>query len=116
MSNMIFNGFGKIKFIDMRGRVGKELNMFGDIAYDYAQVLQSLISYDEVLTDKRVNESYRDNLLQCFWECKSQNAPALRDNDIKLICRSLLFSLIPLHNGQGECDRSKAFFGLMSQG
>lgn len=98
MTNILINNFGKIKLIDMRGQMGDTLTIFGDRFYDYAKLYQSLIGYDEILEDKYVNLNYKNNMLKCF----EKNFSEIYDNKyldyVKIITKSLLFTLIPLHN------------------
>jgi len=44
-TNIIINNYDKIKFIDMRGKLGTELTICGDLE----KIYQSLIGYDEIL-------------------------------------------------------------------
>ena len=52
LTNILFNNFGKIKFIDMRGNLGEKKTILGDSFYDWAKLYQSLIGYDEILLEK----------------------------------------------------------------
>ena len=97
LSNILINKHGKIKMIDMRGKLGDTLSIYGDIMYDWAKIYQSLVGYDEILTNNHVSAAYKAGLLRVFQdECEKQlGAKAI--TDVRLICVSLLFSLIPLH-------------------
>ena len=63
-TNILINDLNKIKFIDMRGRVGDELTICGDWLYDWAKVYQSLIGYDEILLNKPVSDEYKQKMIQ----------------------------------------------------
>jgi capsule biosynthesis phosphatase len=54
-SNCILNYDNDIKLIDMRGKIGDTLTLYGDIFYDYAKIYQSLLGYDEVLLEKQIS-------------------------------------------------------------
>jgi hypothetical protein len=82
-----------IKFIDMRGKIGDELTIFGDLYYDLAKIYQSLLGYDYILNNIEIDTHYAQRLIKHF-ELKFQ--PQHLDA-IKLITASLLFSLLPLH-------------------
>ena len=56
----------KFKFIDMRGKVGEELTLYGDWLYDWAKFYQSLIGYDEILLDKEINKEYKSKMIKTF--------------------------------------------------
>jgi tRNA A-37 threonylcarbamoyl transferase component Bud32 len=103
-TNIIVNENEKIKLLDPRGKIGEMHTIYGDCNYDRAKILQSLIGYDEVLQDKYVNEEYRNIFLRIFKE--------RYDNyeEIAVITKSLLFSLIPLHE---ESKRAK-FYELIN--
>jgi len=98
MTNILVNSFGKIKFIDMRGKLGNELTICGDFLYDWAKLYQSLIGYDKILLDKVINEKYEKKMIETF-ETKFLEFHSHADlNNLKIITKSLLFTLIPLHN------------------
>ena len=97
-SNIILNENRNFKFIDMRGIVGKELTIFGDIFYDYSKIYQSLIGYDEILLEKYISNSYRDSLVKVFNAFILSNFGEKYITHIQMITKSLIFSLIPIHN------------------
>ena len=99
-TNIIINNYGKIKFIDMRGKVGDKLTIHGDWLYDWAKIYQSIIGYDEILLSKNVNKLYKKKIINIF---KNYFINHFSDNDfenLKIITKSLIFSLIPLHNNE----------------
>ena len=83
-----------IKFIDMRGKLGDELSILGDVYYDYAKVYQSLIGYDFILNDLEIDNVYTSNFVTHF---ESYFTPE-EITHIKTLTSSLLFTLLPLHN------------------
>lgn len=83
-----------IKFIDMRGKLGDELSILGDIYYDYAKVYQSLIGYDFILNDLEIDNVYISDFVTHF---ESYFTPK-EVTHIKILTSSLLFTLLPLHN------------------
>ena len=93
-SNIILTNTGKIKLIDVKGKQGNDFSIFGDCFYDYAKIYQSLIGYDEILLDKKIKESYKKKMINYF-NSKFTNEDLEK---IKNITKSLLVSLIPLHN------------------
>ena len=97
-TNIILNTFGKIKFIDMRGQVGSKLSIYGDWLYDWAKIYQSLIGYDKILLNKEINEIYENTLIECFTNYFLTNFTHEDFSNLKIITKSLLFTLIPLHN------------------
>ena len=98
LTNILFNNFGKIKFIDMRGNLGEKKTILGDFFYDWAKLYQSLIGYDEILLDKQVNDNYKIEMIDFFKKYIVKNYSIEDFQNIKLITKSLLFTLIPLHN------------------
>lgn len=104
MTNIIINNYDKIKFIDMRGKQGDDLSIFGDWLYDWAKLYQSILGYDKILQDKEINPDYekimKDKFEEYFIELFSKNDL----NNLKIITNSLLFSLIPLHDNE-KCFR-----------
>lgn len=84
-----------IKFIDMRGKLGDELTLEGDMFYDLAKVYQSIIGYDFILNDIEIDNIYVNQFINHF---ESRLIGVESINHIKLITASLLFSLLPLHS------------------
>lgn len=99
-TNILINEFGKIKFIDMRGKLGNKLTIYGDWLYDWGKLYQSLIGYDEILEDKYVNSDYKNILINYFVELFVNRFSENDFDNLKLITKSLLFSLIPLHDNE----------------
>jgi len=102
-TNIIINNYDKIKFIDMRGKVGDKLTIMGDWLYDWAKLYQSLIGYDSILLSKPINYKYQIKMIECF---KSYFINSYSEDDfknLKLITKCLLFTLIPLHDNT-KCD------------
>ena len=100
-SNIILTKEGNIKLVDVKGKIGDEYTIYGDPLYDYAKIYQSLIGYDEILLDKNIDESYRKRLLTYF-ESLFLNEELVK---IKNITKSLLYSLIPLHNDPKKFEK-----------
>ena len=100
MTNILVNNFGKIKFIDMRGKLGDKLTYYGDFLYDWAKLYQSLIGYDKILTHKNISERYESNMIKCFKNYFIELYSETHFDFLKTIVKSLLFTLIPLHNNE----------------
>lgn len=110
-TNIIINVHGKIKFIDMRGKLGTKLSVCGDHLYDWAKLFQSLVGYDEVLDGTKVGRTYKASMIDAF---EKHIKEFLSDREIqmtKIITKSLLFSLIPLHHNE-KCAK---YYGLIDQ-
>lgn len=103
-TNIIINSYGKIKFIDMRGRVGDVLTIYGDWLYDWAKIYQSVIGYDEILLSKSINKTYKTHIISIFKKYFLSIASKEDFNNVKLITKSLIFSLIPLHHNEKCVD------------
>ena len=93
-TNILINNLGKIKFIDMRGKVGDKLSIVGDKYYDYAKILQSLVGYDEIMHNTTVLLSYKEKFVKHFFS----KFDHVEIHNIKIITKSLLFTLIPFHD------------------
>ena len=104
MTNIIINNYDKIKFIDMRGKQGEELTIFGDWLYDWAKLYQSILGYDKILQDKEINSDYEKKMKETFEEYFIELFSIEDLKNVKMITKSLLFSLIPLHNNE-KCFR-----------
>lgn len=102
-TNIIVDNSGSIRFIDMRGKQGNDVTIMGDINYDYAKIYQSLVGYDEILEDGNINLVYRNRMIKYFEELIVNKFGEKTMNDIKVITKSLLFSLLPLHCNE-KCE------------
>jgi tRNA A-37 threonylcarbamoyl transferase component Bud32 len=109
-TNILINKHSKIKFIDMRGRLGDNLTIYGDKLYDWAKIYQSLIGYDEILMSKIVNSDYKNNLIEVFKNYFIKQFSLDDLQNLKMITKSLLFSLVPLHNNE-KCQQ---YFNLIN--
>lgn len=97
-TNILINQFGKIKFIDMRGKQGDQLSIYGDWLYDWGKLYQSLVGYDEILVEKYVDPDYKYKFLAHF---KKKFIADFGNNsflDLVMVTKLLLFTLIPLHD------------------
>lgn len=97
-SNIIINTSGKIKFIDMRGELGKIQTIYGDWLYDWAKLYQSLIGYDKIMQGKLTSPAYEKKMRECFEMYFLQCYTMADLENLKVLTKSLLFTLIPLHN------------------
>jgi dTDP-glucose pyrophosphorylase len=109
MTNILINNFGKIKFIDMRGKIGNHLTIYGDWLYDWSKLYQSLIGYDKILQNKQLNKNYEDHMIHIFETYFIEHFSFDDLKNLKLITKSLLFSLIPLHNN----DKCNEYYDLI---
>ena len=50
----------------MRGKLGNNLSIMGDKFYDYGKIYQSLTGYEEILGNKQVSSTYKENLIKHF--------------------------------------------------
>lgn len=108
-TNIIINNHEKIKFIDMRGKIGETLSIVGDIFYDYAKIYQSIIGYDEILFNKYISINYKKKIIKWFEDKIINKFGKNQLEAIKQITKSLLFTLLPLHNNK-KCNK---YFNLI---
>lgn len=100
MTNILINSHGKIKFIDMRGKLGDVLTIYGDWLYDWAKLYQSLIGYDKILQNKEITKEYENKMITKFKQYFISNYSQEDFENLRWIAKSLLFTLIPLHNNE----------------
>lgn len=93
-TNVFLTPTNTIMFIDMRGKLGKELTIYGDPNYDFAKVYQSLTGYDFILHQHRPTSSSHQSEMIALFE-KSMGLAKMKW--IYLLTASLYFTLIPLH-------------------
>ena len=109
-TNIILNSSGKLKFIDMRGMLGDKLTILGDSMYDWAKLYQSLMGYDEIIENKYVSSDYKNNLRYDFESIFVSTYTSNHLKFLKIITKSLLFTLIPLH----EPCKHDEFYNLIN--
>ena len=107
-TNVLLTSDNQIKFLDMRGSLGDQLTLQGDVAYDLAKVYQSLTGYDFILLEKhhsmlkndrdKIYENYTRELCQLFVDFIGQEYENVGVKDVQMITIQLYFSLIPLHD------------------
>jgi capsule biosynthesis phosphatase len=111
LTNILINNFDNLLFIDMRGKINDELTIYGDIFYDYAKVYQSIIGYDFILMGKELDEKYITNNKTIFEKYITKKFGDAAMENIKWITKSLLLSLIPIHNN----ENCKKYYNLISK-
>ena len=67
------------------------------------KVYQSLIGYDEIMKGVHLNEQYKKVFIEFFEQYIIQKFSVERLKLIKLITKSLLFTLLPLHDDMMKC-------------
>lgn len=97
-TNILIDTQDNIKMIDMRGKLGDRLTIYGDIFYDYAKIYQSIIGYDHVLINNTNPPSEENKLFFENYIINKFGKEKLKD--IKMITKSLILSLIPIHNNE----------------
>ena len=102
-TNIMLDKYNSIKMIDIRGKLGDELSIYGDIFYDYAKIYQSLIGYDEILKEQSLSDDYKILFINYFesYIIETYNKDTI--DFIKILTKSLLFSLLPLHDNNQKC-------------
>ena len=104
MTNIMINEFGKIKFFDMRGKLGNKNCIYGDYLYDWAKLYQSLVGYDKILQNKEIDKKYEQNKITFFSNYFIKHFGEESFIHMKYICASLFFTLIPIHNND-KCQK-----------
>ena len=108
-TNIIINEHEKIKLIDMRGNLNGKLTLYGDWLYDWCKLYQSLIGYDKILLNKTISIKYETEMLSCFKTYFINKFSVDDFKNLKLITKSLLFTLIPLHDN----DKCTSYYNLI---
>lgn len=108
-TNILLDFNDNLKMIDMRGKIGEKLTIYGDIFYDYAKIFQSIIGYDHILMNKEITESQLKKNTKIFEKYILEHYSKQELKNIKLITKSLILSLIPLHNN----EKNKNYYSLL---
>jgi capsule biosynthesis phosphatase len=110
-TNIIIDNKDNVKFIDMRGKIGDTQTIYGDINYDWAKIYQSIIGYDSILMDVELNQNQIINnkfIFEKYIESKFDKNVLF---EIKQITKSLLLSLIPIHDN----NKCLKYYDLISK-
>jgi len=99
-SNILVDVDDNIKFIDMRGSIDGELTIYGDIFYDYAKIYQSIIGYDFILMNKTLDVNLIKEYKEFYESYIIKKFGLNQMKQIKNITKSLLLTLIPLHDDE----------------
>jgi RIO-like serine/threonine protein kinase len=112
LTNILIDSEDNIKFIDMKGMLGATNTIYGDVMYDWAKIYQSLIGYDEIQEGIELDFDYKNILIVAFenYLIKKMNNVNIMKH-IKVITKSLLFTLIPLHSDISKC---KKYYNLLT--
>jgi capsule biosynthesis phosphatase len=102
-SNMLLTNENLIRFIDVRGNLGGIPSIYGDRFYDYAKILQSIVGYEFIVHDYRINDLYISPFYNRFMSYITERFGEYRFREIKAITSSLFFSLIPIHDNEKCC-------------
>lgn len=108
-SNVFIIDDNNLKLIDMRGKLGSELSVYGDKFYDYAKMYQSLIGYDFILNGMLPTFFYVQKNVSYFEAKFVEKFGQDQYRYLKYLTASLLFSLIPLHNN----SKCKDYYNLI---
>ncbi len=110
-TNILLDHNNNLFFIDMRGKIGDEFTIYGDIFYDYAKIYQSIIGYDHILMDKEIDENYINENKSFFEEFIINKYGIEYLEYVQKITISLILSLIPIHNN----SKCKLFYKLINK-
>lgn len=99
-TNILLDNSNNLKFIDMRGKLGSDLTIYGDWLYDWAKMYQSLIGYDRILQGKTISSDYEKHMINTFETYFIELFDRESLKNLKIITASLLFTLIPLHHNE----------------
>lgn len=95
-SNIILTYKDEYKFIDMKGIVDNNLSLSGDKIYDYAKIMQSLVCFDYILNNNKIQPE--NNIFINFYKkWINENDPDINFDDIFLICATLIFGVFEFH-------------------
>jgi capsule biosynthesis phosphatase len=109
-TNILLTKTNKIKFIDMRGKVGNQYTIYGDWLYDWAKIYQSLLGYDEIMLNKTLPLEYKNGFIEYFKKYFIENYSLHDFENLELITKSLLFTLLPLHDN----DKCFEYYSLIN--
>lgn len=100
-SNIILTYQDNYKLIDMKGTVDNILTLNGDIYYDYGKFYQSILGYDLLLNNDKVNIEYIENMKNYFiGKCESKG---LNITYLKYVTKGLVFGTFHFINNY-DCE------------
>lgn len=88
-SNIIITYSNEIKLIDMKGKVYDKLSISGHNLYDYGKIYQSLLGFDEILYNDKINDNYKKEIIDFF-----EKSIEIDLKDLKIITFSLVIGTL----------------------
>lgn len=88
-SNIILTYQDNYKLIDMKGTLDNILTLNGDIYYDYGKFYQSILGYDLLLNNDKINTEYIQSMKTYF--LKKCSLKGLNIDYLKYVTKGLIF-------------------------
>jgi capsule biosynthesis phosphatase len=109
-SNIILKYNDNYKFIDMKGILDNILTLNGDIYYDYGKLYQSILGYDLILNNNKVNKEYIQSMKKYF--LKKCLLKGLNIHYLKYVTKGLVFGVY--HSiTQYDCEVKKNIWNFI---
>jgi len=117
LHNVIWASDGVARAIDMRGALGAEHALGGDLAYDYGKLCQSLLGFDALLLRPDVPAPFTlggggaaGADAQRRLRVVRQRAAPLRWSDVRVVTFALVLGALPFHPElRTDAGRTRAF-------
>jgi hypothetical protein len=75
----------------MKGQVDNDLTLNGDAYYDYGKMYQSILGYDLIIHDKKIDPAYKKKMTEYF--LKKCIEKGLNVEYLKWVTKSLIFGI-----------------------
>ena len=98
LSNIIKKNNNDLVFLDPRGSLGFKSTLFGDTKYDFAKIYQSLTGYENIIMEKKTDDTYLNDLRIHYENLLIKNKKINDVKELKYLTASLYISLINFHD------------------
>lgn len=98
LGNIIKKNENDFVFLDPKGSLYNNFSIYGDVNYDFAKVYQSLTGYENIISEKKIDLDYLDELKDYFENLLTKEKKQIEISNLRYLTSSLYFSLFNFHD------------------
>jgi len=98
LGNIIKKNDNEFIFLDPKGSLYNNFSLYGDVNYDFAKVYQSLTGYENIISEKRIDFDYLNELKNYFENLLTREKKQIEISNLRYLTSSLYVSLFNFHD------------------
>ena len=98
LGNIIKKNDNEFVFLDPNGSLYNNFSLYGDVNYDFAKVYQSLTGYENIISEKRIDFDYLNELKNYFENLLTREKMQIEISNLRYLTSSLYVSLFNFHD------------------